>query len=425
VNDTRFAPYRRFSYGWIVVGASFVLLIGSFGTQLCFGVFLKPLIEDFGWSRAATSGAMSLMMGVSGVIGIIMGKMTDRVNVRLVITFGALIGTLSYFLMTIVHSLWQFYLCFGLGAGICLGCAYTPVNATISRWFPNKSALALGVALMGITVGQMVLSPVMAHTIAVLGWRTAYVVLGIIVLVCAIPAVILLGKTPPLAVQGRTGGGSPGRVARSARSGAGAVTGSARATRLEGYTTGQAARTAPFWMLIITGLVVSAGFYIVVAHIVPCANDLGISATLSALILTMSSVGGIAGTLLAWPLTVRFGNKRALLLLIAGEAVAMFLFMATKSAWSFYLVAILFGFSFGAASPVRMAMVPPLFGLRAIGGILGYATFAWSVGGIVGPYLAGYVYDVSKSYDIAFLTGGVLLVIGVLAVQFLGSHRRA
>jgi MFS family permease len=114
----------------------------------------------------------------------------------------------------------------------------------------------------------------------------------------------------------------------------------------------------------------------------------------------------------------------AFILLIAGEAAGMFLFMVTKSAWASFLVVILFGFSFGAASPVRMAMVPPLFGLKATGAILGWATLAWSVGGIVGPYLAGYVYDVTKSYDIAFLTRGLLLILGVLAVCFWGSHRK-
>jgi len=84
------------SYGWIIVVASLILLTGSFGSQLCFGVFLKPLSDEFGWTRAATSGAMSLVMGVSGITGIIMGRLTDKFNVRLIISFGVLIGGLSY-----------------------------------------------------------------------------------------------------------------------------------------------------------------------------------------------------------------------------------------------------------------------------------------------------------------------------------------
>ena len=103
---------NRFSYGWIIVIASLILLVGSFGTQLCFGVFLKPLSEEFGWTRAATSGAMSVLMGVSGLIGIIMGKLTDRYKVRVIIIIGVLIGGLSYLLLSNINSLWQLYVGF-------------------------------------------------------------------------------------------------------------------------------------------------------------------------------------------------------------------------------------------------------------------------------------------------------------------------
>ena len=129
---------RRFSYGWIIVIASLTLLIGSFGTQLCFGIFLRPLSEEFGWTRAATSGAMSVVMGISGLIGIIMGRLTDKYKVRIIIFIGVLIGGLSYLLLSNMNSLWQLYLYFGLGAGICVGSTYTPVNATISKWFVEK-----------------------------------------------------------------------------------------------------------------------------------------------------------------------------------------------------------------------------------------------------------------------------------------------
>lgn len=398
------------SYGWIVVIASLILLIGAFGTQLCFGVFLKPLIEEFGWTRAATSGAMSVVMGVSGLIGIIMGKLTDKYNVRIIITIGVLIGGLAYLLLSNMNALWHLYLYFGLGAGICVGSTYTPVNATISKWFVQKRALALGIALLGITVGQMVLSPITAYIITEHGWRTAYLVLAIVVFATAIPAVILLGKPSPVPAQTKS---SQGGFSKSEQT-----------VQPQGFSAREASKTAPFWMLMITGFVLSAGFYFVISHIVTYATDMGMSITAAALILTMTSIGGIAGTLLAWAITIKLGNKYTLLVLIAGEALAMFLFIFTKSTWSFYAVGILFGFSFGAASPVRMAMVPPLFGLKSIGIILGLATFAWSAGGIAGPYLSGYIFDVSQSYDLAFVSGGILLIIGVLTVYFFGSHKK-
>jgi MFS family permease len=198
MNENIDSKNNPFSYGWIIVIVSLILLAGSFGTQLCFGVFLKPLSEAFGWTRAATAGAMSVVMGIAGLIGILTGKLTDKYNVRIIITIGVLIGGLSYLLLANMHALWHLYLYFGLGAGICIGSTYTPVNATISKWFVQKRALALGTALLGITIGQMVLSPITAYIITEHGWRIAYLVLSMVVFVTAIPAVILIGKTPPV-----------------------------------------------------------------------------------------------------------------------------------------------------------------------------------------------------------------------------------
>ena len=401
------------SYGWVIVFASLVLLVGSFGTQLCFGVFLKPLSEEFGWTRAATSGAMSLAMGISGVIGVVMGRLTDRFDVRIPIGIAMAVGTACYLLLARMDSLWQFYLYFGLGAGICIGSTYAPVSAIVSKWFREKRALALGTALMGIGVGQMVLSPVAAHLIEDIGWRTTYIVLGMVIFVCALPALFLLGRKPP-EPDGTDRAGSPD----------GGQTGGHTCSLTEGMTTRQAARTAPFWMLMFTGVAIAAGFYIVAAHIVPAATDVGIAPTAAALIITVSGIAGIAGTVGGtWWLTEKLGHRRALLVLCAGQAVVFFLFIPTSSLWAFYVVAALLGFCFSASTPVRQAMAPPLFGLKSIGAVLGFAYLAWSVGAVVGPFLAGLIYDLTGSYDLAFLLGGVLLLAGAASVHIWGKHK--
>lgn len=401
------------SYGWIIVLASLVLLVGSFGTQLCFGVFLKPLSEEFGWTRAATSGAMSLAMGVSGVVGVVMGRLTDRFDVRLAIGTAMALGTACYALLATMHSLWQFYLYFGLGGGVCIGSTYAPVSAIVSKWFHRRRALALGMALMGIGVGQIILSPVAAHLIQSSGWRTTYVVLGIVIFVCALPALFLLGRKPPQeAALGQAGDPDGGPTDGRAFSPA------------VGMTTRQVVRTAPFWMMMITGIAIAAGFYIMVAHVVPAATDVGISPTAAALILTLSGIAGIPGTVGgAWWLTELLGHRRALILLCAGQAVALFLFAVTSSLWAFYVVAALLGFCFSASTPVRQAMAPPLFGLKSIGSVLGLAYLAWSTGAVAGPFLAGLIYDRTQSYDLAFVVGGVLLLVGATSVYVWGSHK--
>ena len=293
---------------------------------------------------------------------------------------------------------------FGLGGGIYAGSAYTPVSATVSRWFAERRTLALGIALIGIVAGQMVLSPVSSAVIDARGWRTAYLVLGCVAFACALPALFLLRRP--------AGAATTGREAPGAR------------PELTGLSVRQAARTAPFWMLMVTGFVISVGFYMMAAHIVPYATDEGVANTTAALIMTISSVGGIAGSLSAWAISKRLGPKQALAAFLVGEGVALFLFLATRSAWSFVVVAMVWSFTFSCASPARMAMAAPLFGLRSVGSILGIATLAFSLGGIAGPFLGGYIYDRRGSYSLALIVAGVLLFAGAATAYLFGGRRK-
>ncbi len=161
------------------------------------------------------------------------------------------------------------------------------------------------------------------------------------------------------------------------------------------------------------------GYYAFAAHVVPYATDVGISATTAALIMTVSSIGATAGTLLAWMIAGKLGYRWTLVLLTALNAVALLLFIFAGSAWVFYLLSVLVGFAFSAAVPVRMGVTPPLFGLKAIGTLLGLAALAFSVGAIAGPFLAGYIFDTTGGYDLAFLIFGVLLLIGAVTLCFL------
>jgi MFS family permease len=399
-------------YGWVVVGAAVIVLAGFLGTLLSFGVFLKPLQAHFGWSRAATSGAMSLCIGVQGAVGILMGKFTDKYNMGFVVAIGTVAGALSYFFLSRMGSLWEFYLWFGVGAGICSGCAFTPITATVSKWFDEKRrTMALGIALTGVMLGQMVLSPVMNGVIGGGDWRLGYVVAAIVVLACGVPGIAVMARNPPLLAQGARAHG--GGAARGTAGGP------------PGYTVKQAVKTPPFWMIIITAFAISCGFYIVMSQIVAHARDLEVAASSASLILTLNGIGSLVGGLLAWWFAKKLGHQSALLIVMLGQGLAMFLFIITASAWSFLAVALLYGFAYGTASPVRMALIPQLFGLRSIGTMLGCTTFAWSIGGLVGPYAAGYIHDTTEEYTLAFLAGGILYVLGAMSVYFWGSHKKS
>ena len=406
-----------FYYGWVIVGVAVLVFLGFIGTLLAFGVFLTPLQDQFGWSRGAISGAMSVCIAVQGVVGVIMGRFTDKYNMGFVVAIGTVVGAAAYLFLSRMDTLWEFYLCFGVGAGICSGCAFTPITATVSKWFDEqRRTLALGIALAGVTTGQMVLSPVINHVIETGDWRQGYQLSAILVVACGVLGTAIMSRKPPQ--QGRHAGGSHGgshQTGGDLRSGA---------VRLPPeYTVREATKTPPFWMIIITAFAISFGFYIFMSQIVAHGRDVSLQPVTAALILTFGGVGSLAGSLLAHWFTKRMGGQRTLFVVLLIQAAAMFLFTATNSAWSFFVVASVFGFTYGTAAPVRMGLIPPLFGLKCIGAMLGCTTLAWSVGGLVGPALAGLVHDRTDRYIWAFVASGIVFMFGALSVWFWGNHK--
>ncbi len=362
-------------------------------------------------ARRHLGGDVALYRG-SGDSGHNHGSVHRQVQHGVCLAIGSVAGAASYLFLSRLDSLWEFYLGFGVGAGICSGCAFTPITATVSKWFDeSKRTLALGIALTGVMIGQMILSPVMNHVIQGGDWRLGYVVSAIVVVACGVPGAVIMSRRPPdigrqivRSAAGSHHAGGPGGF--------------------PGYTVREAAKTPPFWMIIITAFAISCGFYIFMSQIVAHARDVSVQPGVAALILTVSGVGSLGGSLLAHWYTQKMGGQRTLFIVLLLQALAMFLFTVTASAWSFFVVAALFGFTYGTAAPVRMGLIPPLFGLKCIGSMLGCTTFAWSIGGLVGPTVAGYIHDATDKYVWAFVASGVVYILGALSVWFWGSHKQ-
>ena len=408
------SPQKDISHhDWVIIGALTLVMAGFYGAELSFSVFLKPVIKEFGWTRAMASGSLSTVEGVAGLVGIVMGTLTDRYGARFLIAIGGLVGGLGYLLMSQVSSLWQLYVYFGVMAGISIAACWVPIGAIVSRLFGNKRLLVLGITTCGITAGQMSLPPLSAYIVAAYGWRYAYMVLATVVWVTAVPAVILLSKNSTQ----QEGRGDKGQNRRE-----GDKTGGPIQPREHSAT--ESVKTVPFWMLVITGFVTAAGFYFVAAHIVAYATDIGIASTSAALILTFMGIGNIAGKLLVWPMAARIGSRATLFVLLGLQALVLFFLIRTTSLWMLFALGPIFGFGFGGTSPVRTSMIPEFFGMRSVGVIIGLVSLAWAVGGMSGPFLAGCIFDLSGSYERAFLAGGLIMVVGVVATYFLRAPKQ-
>jgi MFS family permease len=382
-------------------------MAGFWGSMGSFGVFLKPLIAEFGWTRAVTSGAMSTVQIVYGFVAIVMGRLTDKYGARMILAFGAVVGGAGYLLMSHISSTWQLYVFFGVLIGINIGTSWAPVNATVSRWFVDRRVLALGLVSLGSAIGHMVLPPLTAWIIEGHGLSIAYVTLAGVVCIAAVPAVITLGKKPPQ-IEADIPGSSADRAGEAAQR--------------RQWSAGEAIRSRQLWMLIVFTFINSIVFFFFSVHIVACATDTGIPPTSAALIFTCFNGTSIAGIFLAWPISSKIGQRGALLLFLGIQAVVMFLFIRADSLWVFILLAVVFGFGFGGTNPIRAAIIPHIFGMKAIGSILGFIAFSWAVGGAAGPFVAAYIFDISRSYTIPFMSAGLLLLVAMAAISQLKEH---
>lgn len=388
-----------------MVSAAFFIAVAACGTFFSFGVFLKPILAEFGWTRALTSGAYSLAFILSGLISIATGRLNDRFGPRMVMTACGIFLGCGYILMSQIGAVWQLYIFYG----VIVGAGYSGANilllSTVARWFTRRKGLMSGIVVCGIGVGMMVMPPISRWLISVYGWRNAYIIVGIIVLVCVVAAAQFLRRDP--ARMGLLPYGE--KEAKQNNTGTGAT----------GLTLGGAIRTRQFWMFFAVLLSIGIWLQTTIVHIAPHATDMGMSPAVAATILTVIGALSIPGKLLFGTIGDRIGNKLGYILFLAVVTASLFWLIGARELWTLYLFAAVFGFGQGGGSALWSPLVAELFGLTSHGVILGAIYFGHTIGATIGPVLAGYIFDVTGSYYIAFLICAVLCAAGLVLTLFL------
>ena len=186
----------RFFYGYIVVVAAFFIVGAMLSTNNTFGVFFKPVLTEFGWTRAMTSGAFSLSMIIYGLFGIVMGGLTDRFGPRIVVSLCGFLLGVGYFLMSQIGALWQLYLFYGVIIVTGMGGAFVPLLSTVARWFVKRRSMMTGIVSSGEGIGTLVVVPVVSWLISILDWRMSYILQGGMVLVIIVLFAQLLRRDP-------------------------------------------------------------------------------------------------------------------------------------------------------------------------------------------------------------------------------------
>jgi MFS family permease len=393
------------------------LIIFSGGNlQYVYGVSLKPIIDKFHWSRAATAGGPAVRSLMSGILHPVAGILSDRYGARKSLMAGIILVGLSFILLSRITGLWQLYALLGISMAIGMSAVYTPIVAAVSKWFGGRAALPIGIVLSGYGLGQMLLPPVVTQIILRYGWETAFVIVGLLTWGIGTLAWSFVRNPPDHKLNASS--------FESARVTTPDEAAKIQASTEDAYTLPQALRTPTFWIIFIVYAVAAMWYQMIMIHIVAAATDIGFSPGSAALILTLSGITNTIGRLGLGAIAGRVGNKTILIIAMAVQVPTLFILAGARDLSVFYIAAMIHSFAYGGTTPVILTLVGSSFGTRSAGAIIGTLTVAYTIGTATGPFVAGYIFDVTGSYYTAFSVAAITMAAAFILSLLIKPPRR-
>ncbi|MEC9154317.1 MAG: MFS transporter [Pseudomonadota bacterium] len=389
-------------YGWIIVSACLVIGVCGYGTYFSFTLFYEHLAAEFGWSRAVISGAMSVGLIAYGICSFPMGWCADRFGPRPTVVAGGLIFGLGTALGSAVTESWHLYALYGGLSAVGMGAVWSPLVATISRWFEARRGMAISIATLGGGAGTFFIAPLAGLLIGQLGWRQAYLWLGAISGGLVVLSALFLTRDP-----GRKGM-QPYGVSGDAAAAGGVASGGGVAV------TGSFLRDRLFWIMSLTfGLWWFAGAIIYV-HIAPFVIEKGLESVGAATIVALFGAGNCIGRIAMGILCDRIGAVPTYRWSIGMSAMIMLAFAFVEEATNLYLLSVVLGVFVGGASTQISTVSVALFGTASGGALIGAVLALVGIVGAGGPVLSGAIFDASKSYAPAFHVGAAVFLLSLL-----------
>ena len=393
---------RKIFYGWWVVVAVFICLFLDYALRYSFGVFFKPLVEEFGWSRAQTSLIFSLHMGVYAPSAFFWGWVSDRLSARFILSLGCAITGIAAALMYFCDSLGEAFLFFSILTPLGTGAIYVPGASTIGKFFRRKRGLALGVISTAVGLSY-IWSPVAERLIYFYGWRAAYLISGILVSSIGIAFSWGLVRSSPEELGLFPDGENTGTGERSS-----VVSESLLSVENGLSKLLKVSSVLPIWFLNFMFMFAVLGFYIVNTHMVPYAIDMGIDPARAASALAFLGIFSVAGRIGLGAISDKIGRATIFYLsfIFQGVGIAILLFIKAGFILPFYLGAFILGIGYGGWVTQFPAVIGDIYGPARMGKLIGMNTFFGNLfGATLGPWLGGYIYDFTGTYTLAFLTG--------------------
>ncbi len=380
-------------YGWVVVGTGALMSCVAVGAMMSLAVFLQPITHATGWSRTGVSSAMTLNFLTMGAAGFGWGALNDRYGTRPVVLAGSVLLGLGLVLASRATSPLQFLLAYGVIVGLSAGSFVVPMMTAVTAWLPNNRSIAVSLVSAGIGVAPMTLSPLAAWLLTTHDWRSAQLIIGLLVWVLLIPAALFVRRAP-VAQQGGTSGAAaaPVRVA-------------------------DALVSTPFIVLALTFFACCATHAGPIFHTISYAVACGIPTIAAVSIYSLEGLAGLGGRVVLGILGDRYGAKRILIAGLVIQALGAGSFVFVNRLQEFYAVAAVFGFAYGGVMPLYAVLARDYFGQQIMGTVLGAAAMVSSLGMALGPSIGGWIYDSFGGYAWLYV-GSFVIGLGAVAIAF-------
>ena len=397
-------------YGWWIVLACF--MIGLYVSSILFfgfTAFIEPIVKEFGWSYTQVSFATSLRGLEMGIFAPFLGFLVDRLGARLLMFFGVITVGLGLILLSFTQSLTMFYVAFiflSFGAG---GCTSIVTMSVIANWFDKNSGKAFGLMASGFGASGLLI-PVIVWLIEVYHWRFTLILLGLGMWILGIPLAFIIRNTPE-----QYGCLPDGKSVQTAPK----ETQSPEVT----MTFREALRQKSFLYLSLVEFIRLMIVTAVVTHVMPYLNSVGMPRRTAGMVAAGIPLFSIIGRIGFGWLGDVFDKRHIMILTFFLMGFGMLAFCYVQNLWMIFLFLLLFPPSFGGTMVLRVSMLREYFGRSSFGKLLGVIMGAASLGGIIGPPLAGWVFDSQRSYYFIWVVFACSVGLAILLVLKIESPK--
>ena len=389
-------PSSEPTKAWVIVWASFMCLTVIFGVSYSFAAFFDSFAKEFSAQRADVALIFGLCGLVYFVLGALGGILADRWGPRVVCMTGMGLVALGLYFTSLAQSLGNIYLSFGLLVGLGIAFVYTPAIAAVQPWFTQRRVLASGIAGSGVGAGTLIVPVVVSYLMTHISWRDTLqaMALGVVLIGCA--SAYLLEKAPSLAT------GAPGQLA--------------------GLTLREALHTPVFRWLYLCCLISAPVMFMPFAHISAAARDAGVADAQAVGLVGLIGIGSLTGRFgIAW-VAQRLGRIQTLLLMQCLMGLSYFLWAGASERLMFATFALCFGLSYGSIVSLLPAICMDLFGGKAVSAILGTLYTGAAFGNLLGPVVAGKIFDLTHSYTLVIYLALALSAVAAASCWRTSQH---